>query len=178
MKPRKPQPNFVLCIRNDGCDDLEPRKVYQVLEDPSAREEGYRKVLRRHRAAESRCKGLSRARLMIRGSSGAQPAPALLRDGDRPSRPRLSVLGPSGLLTAIPSSARARSSLGSSFLASVRSRPLPWRSSLSLMASSMARLRLLNGPPLTLRSISFRRSLSSVIVIIPTEAGGRNCIAW
>ena len=33
------QPKFVLCIRNDGCDDLEPRKVYQVLEDPSAREE-------------------------------------------------------------------------------------------------------------------------------------------
>src|SRR3989304_6110960 len=42
------QPKFVLCIRNDGCDDLEPRKVYQVHEDPSAREEGYRKGLRRH----------------------------------------------------------------------------------------------------------------------------------
>ena len=27
MKRRKPQPKFVLCIRNDGCDDLEPRKV-------------------------------------------------------------------------------------------------------------------------------------------------------
>src|SRR3989304_8215802 len=63
MKPRKPQPKFVLCVRNDGCDDLEPRKIYQVLEDPSAREEGYRKVLRRHRAAESGCKGLIRARL-------------------------------------------------------------------------------------------------------------------
>jgi len=35
MRPRKPQPKFVLCVRNDGCDDLEPRKVYQVLEDPS-----------------------------------------------------------------------------------------------------------------------------------------------
>jgi len=45
MKPRKPQPKFVLCIRNDGCDDLEPRKVYQVLEDPSAREEGYVRVV-------------------------------------------------------------------------------------------------------------------------------------
>jgi len=39
------QPKFVLCIRNDGCDDLEPRKVYQVLEDPSAREEGYLRVV-------------------------------------------------------------------------------------------------------------------------------------
>jgi len=45
MKRRKPQPKFVLCIRNDGCDDLEPRKVYQVIEDPSDSEEGYLRVV-------------------------------------------------------------------------------------------------------------------------------------
>lgn len=36
---------FVLCLRNDGCDDLEPRKVYQVLPDSSAAEEGFLRVL-------------------------------------------------------------------------------------------------------------------------------------
>ena len=45
MKRRKPQPKFVLCIRNEGCDDLEPRKVYQVIEDPSDSEEGYLRVV-------------------------------------------------------------------------------------------------------------------------------------
>lgn len=45
MKRRKPQLKFVLCIRNDECDDLEPRKVYQVLEDASAMKEGYVRVV-------------------------------------------------------------------------------------------------------------------------------------
>jgi len=45
MKRRKTQPKFVLCIRNDGCDDLEPRKIYQVLGDPSAMGEGYLRVV-------------------------------------------------------------------------------------------------------------------------------------
>jgi hypothetical protein len=45
MKRRKPKPKFVLCIRNDGCDDLELRKLYEVLEDRSAREEGYLRVV-------------------------------------------------------------------------------------------------------------------------------------
>jgi hypothetical protein len=45
MKRRKPQLKFVLCIRNDGCDDLEPRKVYQVLEDASAMREGHLRVV-------------------------------------------------------------------------------------------------------------------------------------
>jgi hypothetical protein len=30
-----------ICIRNDGAEDLEPRKVYQVLSDRSAAREGY-----------------------------------------------------------------------------------------------------------------------------------------
>jgi len=45
MKRRKTQPKFVLCIRNDGCDDLEPRKVYQVLEDASAMRERHLRVV-------------------------------------------------------------------------------------------------------------------------------------
>jgi hypothetical protein len=36
---------FVLCIRNEGADDLEPRKVYQVLSDRSAAREGYARVI-------------------------------------------------------------------------------------------------------------------------------------
>jgi len=35
----------VLCIRNDGCDDLEPRKVYQVIEDSEAAAEGYIRIV-------------------------------------------------------------------------------------------------------------------------------------
>ena len=36
---------FVLCLRDDGCDDLEVRKVYQSLMDRSAIEEGYLRVI-------------------------------------------------------------------------------------------------------------------------------------
>jgi hypothetical protein len=36
---------FVVCIRNDGCDDLEPRKIYQVLPDEIAAEDGYIRVI-------------------------------------------------------------------------------------------------------------------------------------
>jgi hypothetical protein len=36
---------FVLCVRNDDADDLEPRKVYQVLRDRSAAREGYARVI-------------------------------------------------------------------------------------------------------------------------------------
>lgn len=45
MTQKKTQLRFVLCLRNDGCDDLEPRKVYQVVVDPDAAEEGYLRVI-------------------------------------------------------------------------------------------------------------------------------------
>ena len=45
MKRQKATIHFVLCIRNDGCDDLEPRKVYQVMEDPDAAAEGYVRIV-------------------------------------------------------------------------------------------------------------------------------------
>jgi hypothetical protein len=36
---------FLLCVRNDGSDDLELRKVYQVLTDRTAAREGYVRVI-------------------------------------------------------------------------------------------------------------------------------------
>jgi hypothetical protein len=45
MKSKKPQATFVLCVRNDGADDLEPRKVYQVVPDRSAAREGHVRVI-------------------------------------------------------------------------------------------------------------------------------------
>jgi hypothetical protein len=45
MTRKKKTPQFVLCIRNEGCDDLELRKAYQVLPDASATEEGYVRVI-------------------------------------------------------------------------------------------------------------------------------------
>jgi hypothetical protein len=41
----KSRSRFVLCIRNDGADDLELRKVYQVLSDRAAAREGYARVI-------------------------------------------------------------------------------------------------------------------------------------
>jgi len=36
---------FVVCVRNDECDDLELRKVYQVLPDRKAAQEGYLRIV-------------------------------------------------------------------------------------------------------------------------------------
>jgi hypothetical protein len=41
----KSKSRFVLCVRNEGAEDLEPRKVYQVLSDRSAAREGYARVI-------------------------------------------------------------------------------------------------------------------------------------
>ena len=45
MKKPKTSIRFVLCIRNDDCDDLEMRKVYQVITDPDAAAEGYIRIV-------------------------------------------------------------------------------------------------------------------------------------
>ncbi len=45
MEQTKVTPQFVLCVQNEGCDDLELRKVYQVLPDARATEEGYTRVI-------------------------------------------------------------------------------------------------------------------------------------
>ena len=45
MKGEKQRSTFVLCIRNEGSDDLELRKVYQVLPDRAATREGCLRVV-------------------------------------------------------------------------------------------------------------------------------------
>jgi hypothetical protein len=42
-KPTEHQ--FVLCIRNDDSEDLERRKVYQVVPDEESKKEGYIRVI-------------------------------------------------------------------------------------------------------------------------------------
>ena len=36
---------FVLCIENSGCEDLEKRKLYQILPDEKAAQEEYLRVI-------------------------------------------------------------------------------------------------------------------------------------
>ena len=45
MRVEKPRPRFVLCIRSEGLDDLEPRKVYRLLPDRAAARDGYVRVI-------------------------------------------------------------------------------------------------------------------------------------
>jgi hypothetical protein len=44
-KSEKRQSRFVLCVRNSGSEDLELRKVYQVLPNRTAAQEGYARVI-------------------------------------------------------------------------------------------------------------------------------------
>lgn len=36
---------FALCIENKECDDLEKRKVYQIIHDEAAENEGYYRII-------------------------------------------------------------------------------------------------------------------------------------
>ncbi len=45
MRRTQSEPQFVLCIRNEGAEDLELRKVYQLLEDEPAAKDGYVRVI-------------------------------------------------------------------------------------------------------------------------------------
>ena len=36
---------FLLCVQNGGCEDLEPRKLYEQVADSRAVEEGYVRVV-------------------------------------------------------------------------------------------------------------------------------------
>jgi hypothetical protein len=44
MKTRR-ESTFLLCIRTDGSEDLEVRKVYEMLPDSAATQEGYVRVI-------------------------------------------------------------------------------------------------------------------------------------
>ena len=45
MRVQKSTSSFALCIRGDGSEDLEQRKLYQVLPDRAAAREGYLRVV-------------------------------------------------------------------------------------------------------------------------------------
>jgi hypothetical protein len=47
MKRSRPGPKrkFALCLRNDDCEDLETRKIYQILSDDEAVKEGYIRII-------------------------------------------------------------------------------------------------------------------------------------
>ncbi len=45
MRSEKQRTRFVLCVRNNGSEDLQRRKVYQVLPDSRAAREGYVRVV-------------------------------------------------------------------------------------------------------------------------------------
>jgi hypothetical protein len=45
MTIENPEQVFAFCIENKDCEDLEKRKIYQVLPDDEAAREGYLRVI-------------------------------------------------------------------------------------------------------------------------------------
>jgi len=45
MTDTKGKVQFVLCLENKDCDDLEKRKIYQTVPDAEAESEGYLRVI-------------------------------------------------------------------------------------------------------------------------------------
>ena len=45
MKENGAKTQFVVCIKNDDCEDLEIRKIYEVLPDEKAAEDDYISVI-------------------------------------------------------------------------------------------------------------------------------------
>jgi hypothetical protein len=45
MAKEKDNKKFALCIENKDCEDLEKRKIYQVLQDDEAEKEGYLRII-------------------------------------------------------------------------------------------------------------------------------------
>ncbi|HEY0545136.1 MAG TPA: hypothetical protein VGC91_07035 [Pyrinomonadaceae bacterium] len=45
MKRKKTESQFVVCVGNEDCKDLELRKIYQVLPDEAAAQDGYIRVI-------------------------------------------------------------------------------------------------------------------------------------
>ncbi len=45
MKDGNTAYRFVVCVQNEDCEDLELRKIYQVLPDSVASEDGYIRVI-------------------------------------------------------------------------------------------------------------------------------------
>ena len=45
MKEKPSESRFALCIENSECEDLEKRKIYRILPDAEAAQEGYLRVV-------------------------------------------------------------------------------------------------------------------------------------
>ena len=45
MKRKKEESKFVVCVRNEDCEDLELRKIYKVVPDGAAAEDGYIRII-------------------------------------------------------------------------------------------------------------------------------------
>jgi hypothetical protein len=45
MTEKSAERQFVLCIKSNDCEDIEKRKVYQVIPDEDAAREGYIRVI-------------------------------------------------------------------------------------------------------------------------------------
>jgi hypothetical protein len=45
MTKQTAERQFALCIKNDDCEDLEKRKIYQILPDSDAAKDGYIRVV-------------------------------------------------------------------------------------------------------------------------------------
>jgi hypothetical protein len=45
MAATRPKKRYLLCVRNNGCEDLEPRKLYEQVPDPRAAGDGYVRVV-------------------------------------------------------------------------------------------------------------------------------------
>ena len=45
MRRKSADRKFVLCVKNDDCDDLEKRKVYPMIPDAQAEKDGYIRVI-------------------------------------------------------------------------------------------------------------------------------------
>lgn len=45
MRRKLKNHKFVLCVKNDECDDLETRKVYRRIVDPKVEKDGYFRVI-------------------------------------------------------------------------------------------------------------------------------------
>jgi len=45
MRSQTSPAQIVVCVRNNDCDDLELRKLYQVLPDPQAAQDGYLRII-------------------------------------------------------------------------------------------------------------------------------------
>jgi len=45
MENKNEKSEYALCIENRDCEDLEKRKIYQVLPDEEALKEGYLRIL-------------------------------------------------------------------------------------------------------------------------------------